>query len=135
LKLILLDEAIGDLQAFDSQLKLFFQQHFKKLMQMPPRRHLKFGLPFYVEEVTRQARIDFGKTVELVNIAAPKSRPGKGIIITAAIALSAFTALAITGVVLAPLPLEAVALLFAFAAVFTLALDIPKYFVFKKLGI
>jgi len=26
-------------------------------MQMPPRRHLRFGLPFNVEDVTKQARL------------------------------------------------------------------------------
>ncbi len=29
----------------------------EKLSQFPPRRHLKAGVPLYVEEVTKQARL------------------------------------------------------------------------------
>jgi len=47
----------ADLDAFDASLCALFLQHAEKLLQMPPRRHLKFGLPNYVEKVTKQARM------------------------------------------------------------------------------
>ena len=40
-----------------SQLQEFFKNHLEKLVQMPPRRHLRFGIPFHVENVTKQARL------------------------------------------------------------------------------
>jgi hypothetical protein len=32
-------------------LYLFFLKHIMKIAQMPPRRHMKFGMPFNVEEI------------------------------------------------------------------------------------
>lgn len=41
----------------DQQEKLKFVSHIEKVARMPPRRHLRFGLPVYVENVTKQARL------------------------------------------------------------------------------
>ncbi|MBI5635356.1 hypothetical protein HY993_00140 [Candidatus Micrarchaeota archaeon] len=41
----------------DSSLRWFFYKHAQKIASMPPRRHLRFGLPFNVEDVTKQARL------------------------------------------------------------------------------
>ncbi len=49
--------AEADLDAFDASLKKLFLSHTEKLLAMPPRRHLKFGLPHFVEKVTKQARM------------------------------------------------------------------------------
>lgn len=49
-------KANEDLEKIDSALHQFFLKHFKKLETMPPRRHLRMGLPFCVENVTDQAR-------------------------------------------------------------------------------
>ena len=46
-----------DLDAMDATLRKMFLQHAEKLSKMPPRRHLKFGLPHFVENVTKQARM------------------------------------------------------------------------------
>lgn len=48
-----------DIKGFDKQLKEYFKNHFLKIGQMPPRRHLKHGLPFFVEGVTKQARFAY----------------------------------------------------------------------------
>lgn len=51
------EKAEKELEKMDnSMVKLFFK-HAKKVAKMPPRRHMRFGLPFNVEEVTRQARM------------------------------------------------------------------------------
>ncbi|OIO21936.1 hypothetical protein COV61_04725 [Candidatus Micrarchaeota archaeon CG11_big_fil_rev_8_21_14_0_20_47_5] len=56
MRVVLSDAAEEDIKAFDKQLKQFLKAHLIKISQMPPRRHLKHGLPFFVEEVTKQAR-------------------------------------------------------------------------------
>ena len=41
----------------DKELQIFFKNHLRKLSEMPPRRHMKFGVPHHVEDVTKQARL------------------------------------------------------------------------------
>jgi hypothetical protein len=41
----------------DGVLRIFFKRHIEKVALLPPRRHLKFGLPWLVEAVTHQARL------------------------------------------------------------------------------
>jgi len=56
--------------ALERQLQLFFKSHLEKLSQMPPRRHLCFGVPHHVEDVTRQARLVFsieGETLFVIH--------------------------------------------------------------------
>ena len=43
--------------ALDKQLRTFFKKHAEKLLAMPPRRHLRGRNPFFVENVTLQARL------------------------------------------------------------------------------
>lgn len=50
------DSGREDFLRLEKQLQIFFKNHLRKLLQMPPRRHLKFGLPHHVEDATRQAR-------------------------------------------------------------------------------
>ncbi len=45
--------------ALERHLQVYFKSHLEKLSQMPPRRHLRFGMPHNVEDVTRQARLVF----------------------------------------------------------------------------
>jgi len=50
-------------------MRIFFKLHIEKLAQMPPRRHLKFGIPYHVEDVTKQARLIYeieGSTIYVV---------------------------------------------------------------------
>ena len=48
------EEALDNM---DEQLRVLFFKHVEKVRNMPPRRHMKFGLPYNVEEVTKKARI------------------------------------------------------------------------------
>jgi len=46
-----------ELDEMEKSLRSIFIKHAEKIAEMPPRRHMRFGLPFNVEEVTKQARI------------------------------------------------------------------------------
>lgn len=51
-------KADEDFQSLDKQLQRYFEQHIDKLASMPPRKkHMKYGLPFHKEDVTKQARL------------------------------------------------------------------------------
>ncbi|MBI5229244.1 hypothetical protein HY991_03975 [Candidatus Micrarchaeota archaeon] len=56
MNIIVLEKAKQDLAKMDASLREFFLKHFEKLETNPPGRHLRFGLPFNVENVTKQAR-------------------------------------------------------------------------------
>ncbi|MEK6954044.1 MAG: hypothetical protein AABX01_03490 [Candidatus Micrarchaeota archaeon] len=47
----------SDLGAMEITLRRFFIKHVEKISGELPRRHMRFGVPFFVEEVTRQARL------------------------------------------------------------------------------
>lgn len=51
------EKAEKELGTMDKSLKKLFVKHAEKISLMPPKRHMKFGLPFNVEEVTRQSRM------------------------------------------------------------------------------
>ncbi len=57
MKIRISEKAEDELDKMESELRALFMKHIEKLGQMPPRRHLKFGLPFNVEDVTKQARM------------------------------------------------------------------------------
>ena len=58
MKIDIADEAKEDLRGFDKQIRAFFANHIDKLEKMPPRKkHMKHGLPFHKEDVTKQARL------------------------------------------------------------------------------
>jgi mRNA-degrading endonuclease RelE of RelBE toxin-antitoxin system len=57
MKLIFSKKAEEELDNADANMKKLFIRHAEKIAAMPPRRHMKFGLPFNVEGVTKQARI------------------------------------------------------------------------------
>jgi H+-transporting ATPase len=63
------------------------------------------------------------------------SRPGRELIISSAATLIGFVLLGTYGIVLPPLQLTQVLLALAFSALFTLALDFPKTYVFGKFGL
>lgn len=62
------DQAQKDFDSFDKQLQGFFRSHIDKLCRMPPRRHLKFGLPWHVEDVTKQARLVYNEEGDLLKV-------------------------------------------------------------------
>jgi len=47
-------------------LREFFVKHFRKISLMPPRRHLRFGLPYNVEKVTEQARFAYERKAGVI---------------------------------------------------------------------
>ena len=49
--------AEDELDRMDAPVRRVFLKHAEKIAAMPPRRHLRFGLPFNVEDATRQARL------------------------------------------------------------------------------
>lgn len=57
MELIFSDAAKKELEALTQDLKTVFLKHLEKMQEMPPRRHMKHGIPCHVEEVTKQARI------------------------------------------------------------------------------
>ena len=57
MKARLTKEADDDLSRMDDSVRKLFLKHVEKILVMPPRRHLRFGLPFNVEDATRQARM------------------------------------------------------------------------------
>ncbi len=57
MKVCISERAEKELDDMEHQLRRLFIKHMVKLQNMPPRRHLKFGLPFDVENVTKNARM------------------------------------------------------------------------------
>ncbi len=46
-----------ELDDMDEDLRILFMKHLRKMQSMPPRRHMKHGIPYHTEEVTKQDRI------------------------------------------------------------------------------
>jgi hypothetical protein len=57
MEILFSDSAEKDFLSFERKLQDFFRQHLLKLARMPPRRHMKHGLPWHVERVTQSARL------------------------------------------------------------------------------
>jgi hypothetical protein len=53
------DHALEELQKMDSGLQKLFIKHIEKVSSMPPRRHLRFGNPHFVEKVTKSTRFAY----------------------------------------------------------------------------
>lgn len=53
------DEALEEIQKMDHGLQELFIRHIEKVSNMPPRRHLRFGTPHFVEKVTKSARFAY----------------------------------------------------------------------------
>ena len=63
------------------------------------------------------------------------SLPGKGLLISSTVAIIGFALVAIFGILVPPLNLLIVLTVFGFSALFTLGIDFPKYYLFKKFGL
>lgn len=57
MKVLVTEHAEKELSKMDSSLGNFFLKHIEKISLTPGRRRLKFGLPFNVENVSKQARL------------------------------------------------------------------------------
>ena len=63
------------------------------------------------------------------------SRPGRALIIATVSALVVFTLLGVYGIIVAHLLVYQVLFILAFSALFTLAIDVPKYLAFRRFGL
>ena len=68
MKIVFSEKAEKELDDTDQNLRKLFIKHAEKIASMPPRRHLRFGLPFNVEKVTRQARIVYNTEEDICYI-------------------------------------------------------------------
>lgn len=57
MKVIFSENSEKQLDKMESNLRLLFVKHAGKIKENPPKRHLRFGLPFNVENITKQARM------------------------------------------------------------------------------
>ncbi len=57
MELIFSDSAKKELENLPQELKAIFFTHLEKILNKPPRKHMKYGVPCHVEKVTKQARI------------------------------------------------------------------------------
>lgn len=51
------EKANEDFEAINQDLRTIFIKHIEKIANLPPRRHMKHGIPYHVEEVTKQSRL------------------------------------------------------------------------------
>ncbi|MHB8117138.1 MAG: type II toxin-antitoxin system RelE family toxin [Methanothrix sp.] len=57
MKLVFTDSAKKELEDLPQELAALFILHLEKMQDMPPRKHMKYGIPYHTEKVTKQARI------------------------------------------------------------------------------
>jgi len=51
------EKADKDFEPIDQNLRRLFIKHIEKITNLPPRKHMKHGIPHHVGRVTRQARL------------------------------------------------------------------------------
>ncbi|MBM3308960.1 MAG: hypothetical protein FJY77_01780 [Candidatus Altiarchaeales archaeon] len=51
------NKAEQQLDDMPADLRTMFMKHLRKINSLPPRKHMKHGIPCYVEKVTKQARL------------------------------------------------------------------------------
>ncbi|MEW6329807.1 MAG: hypothetical protein AB1468_06890 [Candidatus Micrarchaeota archaeon] len=51
------EKARADFSRMDAGTRRVFYSHIEKLERVTPRKHLRFGIPFFVENVGSQGRI------------------------------------------------------------------------------
>jgi H+-transporting ATPase len=63
------------------------------------------------------------------------SRPGRELLIAIMTTLGAFALLGVYGIIITPLTLSQVLFILGFSALFTLGVDFPKNYIFRKFGL
>lgn len=53
------EQGAEDFSHLELPMRRLFRAHMEKPLHMPARKHLRFGLPFFCEKVTAQARLVF----------------------------------------------------------------------------
>ena len=64
MEVIFSGKAEEELDKMDRALKKLFLKHAGKVAESPQGRHMRFGLPFNVEDVTKQARMVYNAEKE-----------------------------------------------------------------------
>ncbi|MEW6329679.1 MAG: hypothetical protein AB1468_06240 [Candidatus Micrarchaeota archaeon] len=59
MKIYFSEKARDDFSGMDKQTRKIFWAHINKFSSIPPRKHLRFGIPFFVEKVGKQGRVVF----------------------------------------------------------------------------
>jgi mRNA-degrading endonuclease RelE of RelBE toxin-antitoxin system len=57
MEVLLTEKARKQLVDLPSDLRDFFIKHLEKIGEIPPRKHMRYGIPCHVEKVTKQARL------------------------------------------------------------------------------
>lgn len=57
MELIFSDNAKKQLEKLSHDMKLIFLKRLEKIQRTPPRKHMRYGIPCHVENVTKQARL------------------------------------------------------------------------------
>ena len=68
MKLSYSEIAIHNLEKMDKTERKLFVNYIEKILENPNKRHLHFGLTFFVEKVTKQARIVYNLEKENIYI-------------------------------------------------------------------
>ena len=55
--MVFTEESKKDLKSMPKELQPVFIKHLEKIGGNPPKKHMKYVLPYHVEKFTRQARI------------------------------------------------------------------------------
>jgi phage-related protein len=68
MKLVFTGSAKKELEDLPQELAALFIAHLEKMQDMPPRKHMKYGIPYHAEKVTKQARIIYNITEDMIYI-------------------------------------------------------------------
>ncbi len=68
MKLSYSEIAISNLEKMDKTERKLFINHIEKILENPDKKHLRFGLTFFVEKVTKQARVVYNFEKENIYI-------------------------------------------------------------------
>ncbi len=60
--------ASKELNSLDKQVAILILKHAKKLENYVSKKHLQYGIPHFVEKVTKQARIVFDLNQNIITI-------------------------------------------------------------------
>ena len=50
-------KAKKELDGMGKELRVIFIKYIEKMLKLPPGRHMKHGIPYHVDDITKQARI------------------------------------------------------------------------------
>jgi len=57
MEIIITEKAENELLSLDKKLQKYFKKNINKLPGFQKRKHMKFGMPFFVKRISKQARL------------------------------------------------------------------------------